>query len=243
MPLRFARRLCTRTLLLLVSLCASQAWAQTTVPGAVAADTRWTLAESPYLVSGNLAVQNGAILTIDAGVVVYMGPGAGLTVQAGAIKAQGTASSPVRVLSDSTRLGAPAAPGDWNQWVFTAGAVNTRLEHVLFEHGKGLAVNGSAPVFNYLELRNHQGAAITVDLAASPSGVGTRRAATRSTAPRCRRATSPATSTGSCAAFLTSWLPGWCPWAARQRSARSPRTAWSRAIRSPSVSPGAGWQV
>src|SRR6185503_7418437 len=167
--LRFVRR----TFFLLVSLYAGQAWAQTAVSGAIAVDSRWTLAGSPYLVSGAVTVQNGAVLTIDAGVTVYMGSGASLTVQSGAIKAQGTAASPIRVLSDNTRVGAPAAPGDWERWVFSAGTLGTtRLEHVLFEHGKGLVVNGSAPVFNDLDLRNHQGAAITIDLAASPSGAG-----------------------------------------------------------------------
>jgi hypothetical protein len=155
-----------------VALSASQAWAQTSVSGAIAGDTTWTLSGSPYLISGGVTIQNGAVLAIDAGVTAYMGSGASVSVQAGAIKAQGTASNPIRVLSDKTRLGAPAAPGDWDRWIFGPGTVNTRLEHVLFEHGKGLAVNGSAPVFNYLELRNHQGAAITVDLAASPAGVG-----------------------------------------------------------------------
>ncbi len=169
---RVLRALWALLFLLPVPLGTSQAWAQTTVSGAIATDTTWTLTGSPYLVSSAITLQNGAVLTIDAGVTVYMGLGTGLTVQAGAIKALGTASTPIRVLSDNARSGAPAAPGDWDQWIFMPGTVNTRLEHVLFEHGKGLAVNGSAPVFNYLELRNHQGAAITIDLAASPSGVG-----------------------------------------------------------------------
>jgi hypothetical protein len=159
-------------LILLLALCAARAWAQTAVSGAIVADTRWTLAGGPYLISGDLIVRNAATLSIDPGVTVYMGTGAGLTVEAGAIKAQGTASDPIRVLSDNTRTGVSAAPGDWNQWVFTAGAVNTRLDHVVFQHGKGLVVNGSAPVFNDLDLRDHAGAAVTVDLAASPSGVG-----------------------------------------------------------------------
>jgi hypothetical protein len=171
-PLPIALRFVQRAFFLLVSLCAGQAWAQTAVSGAVTVDSHWTLDGSPYLVSGNLVIQNGAILTIDAGVIVYMGAAASVTVQSGGIKAQGTASSPIRVLSDKTRLAAPSAPGDWGQWVFTAGTVNTRLDYVLLQHGNGLVVNGSAPVFNHLDVRNQQGAAITIDLAASPSGMG-----------------------------------------------------------------------
>jgi hypothetical protein len=148
------------------------ALAQTLVSGDITDNTQWTLLGSPYLLSGDVNLLGGATLTIGPGVTVYMGSNANLRVQAGAIQANGTQANPISVLSDKLRLGQTAAPGDWGQWVFTAGTVNTRLDHVLFEHGSGLVVQGSSPVFNYLNLRNQQGAAITVDLVASPSGVG-----------------------------------------------------------------------
>src|SRR5262245_10784319 len=97
---------------------------------------------------------------------------AGVTIEAGAVQARGTAQSPILVQSDKTRLGQAAAPGDWNRWTFGPGSINTRLDHVHFHHGQGVRVQGSAPVFNYLVLNNHAGAAISVDLAASPTGVG-----------------------------------------------------------------------
>ncbi|WP_177200953.1 IPT/TIG domain-containing protein [Roseateles sp. YR242] len=161
-------------LVVLVMLCAPLAQAQTAVSGAVSANTRWSVSGSPYVVSGDVSVQGGALLTIDAGVTVYMAAGARLTVAAGGVQAIGTAEQPIQVLSDKRRQGAAAAPGDWDQWVFTSGTVNTRLERVTFMHGKGLRVEGSAPVFNYLDIQHQQGPAIAVDLAASPSGVGNR---------------------------------------------------------------------
>ena len=148
------------------------AMAQTDVSGAIAVDTHWTVTGSPYLVGSDVLVQNRAVLTIDAGVTVYMALNVGLSVQVGSVRALGTTASPIRVLSERTRVGQTAAPGDWKQWIFTPGASNTRLEHVLFENGSGLVVQGASPVFNYLNIRNQQGAAITIDLAASPSGVG-----------------------------------------------------------------------
>ena len=63
------RRLCGWMLALLLPLSASHALAQTTVTGAIVVDTRRTAADSPYLISGNMVVQNGAILTIDPGVL------------------------------------------------------------------------------------------------------------------------------------------------------------------------------
>ena len=161
------------SVIVVLAMCA-QAQAQTPVSGEITANTRWTQGSSPYVLSGSVTVQGGAVLTIDAGVAVYMTPGSSLTVQAGGIQAIGSSANPIRVLSDKTRQGVTAAPGDWNQWVFANGTTSTRLEHVHFEHGKGLQVNGASPIFNYLDIRNQQGPAISIDLAASPSGVGNR---------------------------------------------------------------------
>ena len=148
--------------------------AQTTVSGAVSVDTRWGLNGSPYVIENDVQVQGGSVLTIDPGVIIYMGANASLTVQSGGLRVAGTSAQPVKVLSDKTRLAQQAAPGDWRHWVFTSGAVNSRLDHVLFEHGRGLLIQASSPVLNNLDIRNSLGAAITVDLAASPSGVGNR---------------------------------------------------------------------
>ena len=157
---------------LVLMFFASSTMAQTPVSGALAANMHWISAESPYLLTGDIVVQNGAVLTIDPGVSVYMGANANLTVQSGSIQALGTSVDPINVLSDKSRLAQDAAAGDWKQWVFNPGTTNTRLEHVLFEHGSGLVVKGSAPILNYLTIKNHQGAAISIDLMASPTGVG-----------------------------------------------------------------------
>ena len=151
---------------------ATGGFAQTVVPSVIGVNSVWSVADSPYLVNGNTVLQGGAVLTVEPGVTVYMGANAGLSLQSGSIRALGTPVKPIRVLSDKARLGQAASPGDWGQWVFNAGTVNTQLDHVAFEHGSGLVVNGAAPVFNNLSIRSHQGAAITLDLAASPTGVG-----------------------------------------------------------------------
>jgi hypothetical protein len=119
-----------------------------------------------------VTVNSGVALTIDSGVVIYMTPAAELSVR-GTLKAQGTAAAPIKVLSDKVRQGQPAMPGDWKRWVFETGSSDqTRLDYVTFENGSGLSVFGSAPVFNNLDIRNHAAPAISIDLAASPSGVG-----------------------------------------------------------------------
>ncbi|MBS1210573.1 MAG: Fibronectin type domain protein, partial [Proteobacteria bacterium] len=148
--------------------------AQTQVSGSIMVNTHWLVAASPYVLSGDVVLQNGAVLTIDPGVTVYMANNAKLTLQTGSLRASGTAANPIRVLSDKLRQGSTGVPGDWDQWVFNAGTVNTQLDYVVFEHGKGLQVKSAAPVFNNLDIRNNLGAAITVDLGASLSGAGNR---------------------------------------------------------------------
>lgn len=147
--------------------------AEIQVSGPLKADSHWTRQAGPYVVSGHLVVQDGAMLTIDAGTEIFMQPGSRLSVEQGGIDAQGAANAPIRVRSARSRDGGSAMPGDYGPWTFTAGTrATTKLEHVTFEHGQGLAVMGAAPVFNYVDVRYAQGPAISIDLAASPSGVG-----------------------------------------------------------------------
>ncbi len=162
----------TCLILLALLLFVPAALAQTPISGAITSNAHWTVADGPYLVSSDVSIQNGAVLTIDPGATIYMGANASLTIQAGSIQAIGTAAKTIQVLSDKTRQGLNAALGDWKQWVFGPGTINTRLDYVEFAFGSGLAVQGSAPVFNYLNLHDHLGAAMSVDLAASPTGVG-----------------------------------------------------------------------
>ncbi|MDB5814602.1 MAG: Fibronectin type domain protein [Rhodocyclales bacterium] len=168
----FMARCCLLASLVFGFCFSPPACADTAVSGVISADTHWTLAGSPFVINGDVVIQSGAVVTIDAGVIVYMGANANVSVISGGVKATGTQASPVRVLSDKIRIGSLGAPGDWGHWLFASGTVNTRLDYVIFENGQGLTVNGSAPIFNYLNLRNHQGPAIAVDLSASPTGIG-----------------------------------------------------------------------
>ncbi|MGE3432833.1 MAG: hypothetical protein AB7I22_17665 [Ramlibacter sp.] len=148
------------------------AGAQTVVSSPIASSVRWTVGGSPYVVNGTVVVQNGAVLTIDAGVVVSMGTDAAITVQAGRVQADGTAAQPIRVLSDKVRQGQTAAAGDWGPWTFAAGATGSALAHVQLSHGRGLVVNGAAVSLHHVSIADQQGPAIAADLAASLTGEG-----------------------------------------------------------------------
>lgn len=164
------RHICSGLSLAVFALAAS---AQTQTGGVVGVDTVWRAAQSPYVVTSDILVQNGATLTIEAGTVVYMGTNTRFAVQSGALKAIGTAQLPIKLTSQKLQNNQTPAPGDWKQLTFSTGITNTtQLEYVQIEYGQGIVVVGASPIFNYLTIRNNQGAAITSDLTSSPSGVG-----------------------------------------------------------------------
>ena len=81
----------------------------------ITANETWTLAASPHVVKGRLAVggAGGVTLTIDAGATVQFDSSSGLTFgldAPGALRAQGTPSAPVTI------QGVPAPPGS-GSWI------------------------------------------------------------------------------------------------------------------------------
>jgi len=155
---------------LLLGVCASQsAWALT-VSGSIAANTRWTAAQSPVTVQGNLTLDQDATLTVDPGVQIRMEPSSSFTVMRGAVRAVGTQDQPIVITSAKSS----PAPGDWGVWRFTEGTRNeqTQWDYVRVEYGSGLVVEKSSPTLNRVSLRFNNGPAIRVDLESSPVGKG-----------------------------------------------------------------------
>ncbi len=150
----------------------SAARAQTVVSGAIESTTHWTTAASPYLLSGPVSVQGNAILTIDPGVVVYMGPNAELRIESGRLLAQGTANRPIKFTSEKVRTGMTPVAGDWGQLVLAAGATGSAIEHAEIAYGRGVSVAGSSVSLDNVRLLHHAGPAISADLAATLTGSG-----------------------------------------------------------------------
>lgn len=93
--------------LLLFLFFYTNALAQTNVSGTISADSTWTESGSPYIVTGNVTINNGVTLTVDPDVIVRFNSGRYLYVY-GALNANSATFTSYR---DST--GGSPSPGDW----------------------------------------------------------------------------------------------------------------------------------
>jgi len=101
-----------RTILLLfilLTITPTYLSADTEVSGIINTSTTWTAANSPYIVTGSIMVNQGVELTVEPGVTAKFYEGAALQV-AGTLSARGTEAEPVKFTSN----GASPASGDWN---------------------------------------------------------------------------------------------------------------------------------
>lgn len=150
------------------------AQAATIVTADVAVNTTWQLADSPYVVSGDIAVINNAKLTIEPGVTVQFEELSSLTIEHGALSAQGNSTAPIVFTSiHDDGQGAPA-PGDWGALAFQPDTQDTGtiLSWVEVRYGQGIVVEGASPTFNDLRIEHSAGPAVTLDLTSSPKGRG-----------------------------------------------------------------------
>lgn len=108
-------------LLLFVFNCfgGSPATAQTPISGGLFENTNWTLAESPYLVTGDVVVFPGVDLVIEAGVEIRFAPETGLELRAGNLYVQGSEAAKVIFTLEATN---PMAAPKWR------GIHNTSVE-------------------------------------------------------------------------------------------------------------------
>ncbi len=96
------------------------------VSGTLSGNVHWTPSGGPYVVTGDLIVGAGAVLTIDPGVTVFFNAGSGLTVSnGGRLLAEGTAAAPIRLAPNPTTNTAT-----WNGLALTNTQADNRLTHV-----------------------------------------------------------------------------------------------------------------
>ncbi len=122
--------------------------ADTTVGGRISADTTWSLANSPYVVTSTVQVYGTATspvtLTIEPGVVVKFNSGTSLQIgngtSQGALAAQGTAANHITFTRSGTS-------GTWNGLNFQDGTIDstTDLEYVDVQYSTGVTMTSASP--------------------------------------------------------------------------------------------------
>jgi len=92
-------------------------------------DATWSLAESPYVLTSNVLIMEGAILTIEPGVEIRFAGYYGLAVM-GTLNATGSADNPILFTSDS----ASPSSGDWHSIRSNGDGARIILVHTIIEY-------------------------------------------------------------------------------------------------------------
>jgi hypothetical protein len=167
-PAGALRRLLLCALLLIVPW--TPVVADTTISSNITTDTTWTLAGSPYIVTGYITVQGatsaGATLTIEPGVQVRFNSGRYLNIGAssgnpGALIAQGTAAAPIIFTSNQ----ATPSAGYWNTIRFynTADDAASTLEHCAIQYAvNGVNIQQASPTIRNTTISNSSSYGINI---------------------------------------------------------------------------------
>ncbi len=146
-------------LLVLLFVLSGNAWADTTVGGRISADTRWTMAGSPYVVTSTIQVygtssSSPATLTIDPGVTVKFAAGAGIQIGGGSatypgsLIAKGTSDSRIAFTRN-------AASGNWGNIYFQAGTLATAaIEYADIQYSSDVYITSSSPSIKNSTINN-----------------------------------------------------------------------------------------
>ena len=112
----------------------------------ISSDTSWTLANSPYDLTGNVLIQNGATLTIKPGVTVRFGDGNYIQVE-GRLVANGTKDNRITFTSSQPS----PEPGDWESILFKQNAApNSIVRYCNFTYGYyGIHADDNNPSYTF----------------------------------------------------------------------------------------------
>jgi hypothetical protein len=157
---------------IIIAAC-SQIIAQTNVSGFITANTNWTTAFDPYIITGNTVLDSGFVLTIDPGVVVKFDSDKSLQIN-GNLRAIGSNSD--KIIFTSNKVS--PAPGDWAYILFAD--KSTDYNHTLFtgsimeycvveyagsssvlDNG-AIRISASFPYIRNCEVRNNSTTGITI---------------------------------------------------------------------------------
>ncbi|HXB42313.1 MAG TPA: hypothetical protein VNZ49_17370 [Bacteroidia bacterium] len=111
--------------------------AQTNVSGGIYTNTTWSLTGSPYIVTSNVVVFPGFVLTIQPGVVVKFDAGTQLEIRQAALVALGTNADSITFTSNAS-----LSAGSWNNIDLNGGTMTSKFNFCNFRYAtQGIADN------------------------------------------------------------------------------------------------------
>ncbi len=127
----------------------------------------WRNEGVPYVVSADVNITSGAVLTLEPGLMIRFGSGFGFSIGAfvaggdGGLYAVGTSAAPIVLTSNQT---SPVA-GDWDGLSFAPNTIDasTRLDYVVIEYGgaggnnSNIRLNNAAFPIQHSTIRNSSG--------------------------------------------------------------------------------------
>lgn len=126
--------------------------ASTDVSGLISSDTTWTLAGSPYIVTGDVLVDAAVVLTVESGVVVKFDGGKSLIVD-GTLIADGDEAHPVIFTSKA----ATPSPGDWGTINFRGSSAESALKWATVNYASdGVTVTSGSPTLEHCSVGSNQ---------------------------------------------------------------------------------------
>jgi parallel beta-helix repeat protein len=123
--------------------------AQTDVSGSISTNTVWIIANSPYIVIGNVLVNNGVTLTIEPGVTVKFNSLLSIQID-GTLIAQGTSSDSITFTSNTVNTA-----GAWGYIYFSDASVDAVYENDIY----GNYLSGS--ILEYCKIQYAGGATVS----------------------------------------------------------------------------------
>ena len=122
----------------------------TNVSGGIYANTNWTLANSPYIVTGTLTLFPGDTLTIDPGVVVKFNNAIGFEVR-GVLIAMGTVTDSIRFTSSA----ATPTPGIWQQvYINNNLGGSAKFQYAVFEYASTALLDACCNSSGFLTIKH-----------------------------------------------------------------------------------------
>jgi len=135
--------------MLIIGLTSNPLKAQTNVSGLISSNTNWTIGNHPYIVTGNILVNNGVTLTIEPGVIVKFNSGLSMQID-GELLAQGTSNNKITFTSNTADTA-----GAWGYIYFSDASVDAVFENNIY----GNYISGS--ILEYCILQYAGGISVT----------------------------------------------------------------------------------